>query len=97
MIILREASKKRIPLQEAAATAVGLEDVIGTSGFTAYAITGPKLVQGPGSVSKLDLSLVSRNQTQVSFPVNSIKSIGIRSLNVLFWLKDGTVVEFLRH
>ena len=107
MIILKEASKQQNSLQEA--TPVSLNDVIGLGGFSKYVITGSKLyignfhlggtgklVQGPGSVSPLDISLVVNKTVVVSIPYKDVKTIGMRRVNVLFQLNDGTTIEFMR-
>jgi hypothetical protein len=108
MIILKEDSKKQAPLQEGLSP-VSLEDVIGLGGFNGYTIHGPKLyvenffitgatslVQGPGSSSPQDVSLIANKRAIVSFPIKEIKSIGMRRLNVAFYLSDRTVIEFIR-
>jgi hypothetical protein len=108
MIILKEDSKKQAPLQEGLSP-VTLEDVIGLGGFNGYTIHGPKLyvedfnvlggsrlVQGPGSISPQDVSLVVKNRAVVSFPIKEIQSIGMRRLNVAFYLIGGTIAEFIR-
>ena len=109
MIITKENSKKQKPsMQEA----ISLEDVIGLDGFNGYMIHGPKfyidnyhsrgtpsrgkLVLGPGSVSPQDISLVSNGTTILSFASKDIKGIGVKKLNVMFFLRDGTSIEFFR-
>ena len=108
MIIFKESPKKRNSPQEA--TPVGLDDVIGLAGFSKYVITGSKLyignfdlggigklVQGPGSVSPLDISLVVNKTVIVSIPYRAVKAIRMRQLNVLFQMDDGTIIEFMKN
>jgi len=88
-----------------------LEDVIGLSGFDGYRIqghnifidnerglrySGLKLIRGKGSVSFEDISLLWGKEVVLSFPVKNIKSFGVKGLNVLFVLKDGTSIELFR-
>ena len=99
--------KKKSSMHEA----LSLEDVVGLAGFDGYLIQGPclyidnvkglrysglKIVRGAGSVSSDDISLVWGKEVVLSFPVKSIKSIGTKSLNILFVLNDGTAIEFFR-
>jgi hypothetical protein len=108
MIIVKESFKSKTILNES--TPVSLDDVVGLGGFKGYTISGPKiyvqnlflpsggsLVQGPAALSRqFDISLISKGEVIVSFPIRNIKSIGMKRLNVLFVLQDGTTIELLR-
>lgn len=108
MVIFQENKNN---LQEA--TPASLDDVIGLAGFNGYriqrnnlyvdnthryAIVGmATLVKGQGSISSQDVSLVCNREAIVSFPIKDIKAVGVKRLNVLFFMKDGSTIEFFRN
>ena len=106
MVIVKENTSVKSSLKES----FSLEDIVGLGGFDGYTIRGPNIyvenykgilggssiVQGPGSVTPQDISLIHKKRAIVSIPIKDIHSIGMRNLNVILYLKDKTVIEFIR-
>ena len=101
-----EGSENKFALKENAT----LEDVVGLGGFKGYTICGSQLyvenfrvsgvtsiAQGAGSISSQDVSLICDRRAIISFPIKDIRSIRIRGLNVMFFLKSGLTIEFIRN